>query len=86
MSIRTQIYLPDDLYKRLKRRSQSDGKPMSLYIRESLQKYLDEEEKTETFPDDPIWKIAGRGLSEDADLSTDHDRYLYFPGKGSQRE
>jgi predicted DNA-binding protein len=85
VSIRTQIYLPEDLYNRLKRRSQSDGKPMAQYIRESLQKYLDEEEKAEAFPDDPIWKI-GRGLGEDDDLSTEHDRYLYSPGKGSQRE
>ncbi|HHT47620.1 MAG TPA: hypothetical protein GX004_10120 [Firmicutes bacterium] len=86
MSIRTQIYLPEDLYNRLKRRFKSDGKPMAQYIRESLQKYLDEEEKAKVLPDDPIWKIAGKGLSEDDDLSTEHDRYLYSLGKGSQRE
>jgi len=59
---------------------------MAQYVRESLQKYLDEDEKGEVLTDDPIWKIAGRGLSETGDLSTDHDRYLYSPGKGNQKK
>jgi hypothetical protein len=79
-----QIYLTEDLYRKLKDKSRQNCLPMAQYIRESLQQYLlREEDKVTEAPDDPIWQIAGRGMSDTGDLSTEHDRHLYS-GKGEQ--
>ncbi len=82
MTVRMQIYLSSDQYDRLKRKSSLTGIPMSEYIRESLDKYLDEGDRGEAQPDDPIWKLAGKGESDSGDLSTKHDQYLYTHKKG----
>jgi predicted DNA-binding protein len=86
MSKRTQIYLPEELYYRLKEKSRYTGKPMAEFIRESLEKYLEEDEKTRLYPNDPIWQITGKGQSNDGDLSANHDRYLYTRGKGENKK
>jgi Arc/MetJ family transcription regulator len=85
MSKRTQIYLPEELYYRLKEKSQHTGKPMAEFIRESLEKYLEEDKKNELYPNDSIWQITGKEKSGDGDLSTTHNRYLYPPEKGKMR-
>lgn len=82
MSVRMQIYLTRELYQKLKEKSNSSRKPMAEHIRESLHKYLEEEEPVQATPGDRIWKIAGRGQSDLADLSTGHDQYLYAPENG----
>lgn len=86
MSKRTQIYLPEELYYRLKEKSRSTGKPMAEFIRDSLEKYLEEGEKTGLYPDDPIWQITGKGQSDDGDLSVNHDRYLYGQRKDAKKK
>lgn len=77
MAVRTQIYLPEDLYQRLKDRAAWTGKSMAEQIRESLERYLDEPPAAPPKPDDPVWQLAGRGKSKDGDLSINHDAHLY---------
>ncbi len=84
MSVRMQIYLSRDQYDKLREKSRLTGKPMSEYIRESLGKYLEEDDRGEAQPDDPVWNIAGRGESNNGDLSTKHDQYLYTRKSGDQ--
>ncbi|MBC7341277.1 MAG: CopG family transcriptional regulator [Clostridia bacterium] len=83
MAVRTQIYLSEKLYKRVKARAAKTGKSMAEQIRESLERYLDEKEAAEAKPDDPIWKLAGQIQSTEGDLSSKHDTYLY--GKENKR-
>ncbi|MDH7578579.1 MAG: CopG family transcriptional regulator [Bacillota bacterium] len=77
MNIRTQIYLPEELHRRLRDRAVESGKSMAEQIREALQRYLDETEAVIPKPDDPVWGLAGRVEGRDRDLSTGHDSYLY---------
>ncbi|MEW8958781.1 MAG: CopG family transcriptional regulator [Moorella sp. (in: firmicutes)] len=81
MAVRTQIYLPEELYERLRRRAVITGKSMAEQIRESLERYFTEIEANTPKLEDPIWQLGGRIQSEDHDLSTRHDAYLY-PRKG----
>lgn len=82
MSVRMQIYLTKELYRKLKNRSRCSGRPMAEHVRESLDKYLEETEPVKTSRDDPIWNIAGGGSSDVGDLSGQHDHYLYDPEAG----
>ena len=84
MSVRMQIYLPREQYDQLKQKSVLTGKPMAEYIRESLGKYLDEIDQPCEHTEDPIWNIVGQGKSQNGDLSTNHDQYLYGDKKGEQ--
>ena len=84
MSVRMQIYLSDEQYKQLKQKSRLTGKPMAEYVRESLGKYLDEIDQPREHSEDPIWQISGQGKSQNGDLSTHHDRYLYGDKKGEE--
>lgn len=77
MAIRTQIYLPEELHRRLRDRAAECGKSMAEQIREALERYLDETEAAIPKPDDPVWRLAGQAEGGDRDLSTDHDSYLY---------
>ncbi len=83
MAVRTQIYLSEELYKRLQDRVKATGKSMAEQIRESLVLYFNEVEANTPKPEDPIWQIAGSVESKDHDLSTHHDDYLY-PKKGNE--
>jgi len=77
MAIRTQIYLPEELYKRLQDQGKATGKSMAEQIRESLVLYFTEIEANTPKPDDPLWRIAGGVESKSHDLSAHHDDYLY---------
>jgi predicted DNA-binding protein len=75
--IRTQIYIPRDVYEELKRRSKSTGLAMAEQIRQALREYLEREEGVMLREDDPIWNIVGGVSTGDGDLSIHHDKYLY---------
>ena len=81
MAVRTQIYLPEEIYKRLRRRAVITGKSMAEQVRESLERYFTEIEASTPKPKDPVWQLGGRIQSQDHDLSVHHDAYLY-PRKG----
>lgn len=75
--VRTQVYIPGDIYEELKRRSESIGLSMAEQIRQALREYLDREEGVVLREDDPIWNIVGAISTRDGDLSIHHDKYLY---------
>ncbi|MBE3574461.1 MAG: CopG family transcriptional regulator [Firmicutes bacterium] len=77
------IYLPEDLYRRLKERASATGKSMAEQIRESLDRYFTESEAASPKPEDPIWRIAGNAAGAESDLSTRHDQYLYGEAQGA---
>ncbi len=79
--VRTQVYLPRDIYEQLKQRADSEGLTMAHQIREALTQYATES-KTEQkghilAADDPIWDMIGMGKSGVTDGSVNHDKYIY---------
>jgi hypothetical protein len=82
--VRTQVYLPRDIYEQLKERADKEGLTMARQIREALAHYVVEtEEKEEDIsrytipPDDPIWDMIGMGKGGPEDGSYNHDKYIY---------
>jgi hypothetical protein len=80
--VRTQVYLPADLYEVMKRRSENEGVTMATQIREALTRYVidleDEEEEGHILTaDDPIWELIGIGKGGPEDGSVNHDKYIY---------
>lgn len=80
--VRTQVYLPRDIYDRLKERAEAEGVTMATQIREALSEYVVETPKETKSPiltaDDPIWNIIGMGKSDITDGSVNHDKYIYI--------
>jgi hypothetical protein len=75
--VRTQVYIPGDVYEELKKRSKPTGLAMAEQIRQALREYLEGEEGVVLRKDDPIWNIVGAISTGDGDLSIHHDKYLY---------
>ncbi len=82
--VRTQVYLPRDIYEQLKERANKDGSSMATHIREALALYVvDTKENAEDAskyaipPDDLIWDMIGMGEGGPEDGSVNHDKYIY---------
>ena len=79
--VRTQVYLPQEIYRRLKQRADGEGITMAIQIREALVQYVVEiEEKTKDqilTEDDPIWELIGIGKEGPQEGSVNHDSYIY---------
>jgi predicted DNA-binding protein len=78
--VRTQVYLPQDIYEKLRSRADEEGITMAAQIREALAEYVVEKpEKKEHIltADDPIWELIGIGESGITDGSVNHDKYIY---------
>ena len=79
--VRTQIYLPQDVYDRLRRRAERERLTMAQQIRDALEAYLaDAAADAVLRPDDPLWGLVGAGEGP-ADAAEAHDRYLYGLGE-----
>jgi plasmid stability protein len=74
---RTQVYFPEELYKRLKKRAKQEGKSVASLIREASERYLKEEEEKIDWENDPLLKAIGFCKADVDDLSINHDHYLY---------
>ena len=76
--IKTQIYLPRDLFGNLKRHARHGKQSMAQVIREALSAFLEEHARPAVnWADDPITRSIGMAKGGDRDLSTHHDKYLY---------
>jgi hypothetical protein len=79
--VRTQVYLPRDIYEQLKERADNEGLTMASQIREALAQYVvetKEEDNVQVFTkDDPIWDMVGMIKSGITDGSYNHDKYIY---------
>jgi len=75
--IRTQIYLPKELFGHLKKYARHGKKSIAHVIREAIGVFLEEHARRPiNWKNDPITRSIGTAKS-DADLSEHHDKYLY---------
>jgi len=82
--VRTQVYLPREMYDRLQRRAGKHDLTLAVQIREALEDYLERVESQADdgilHADDPIFQMIGMFDSGLGDLAVNHDHYLYgFP-------
>jgi len=80
--IRTQVYLPKEIYDELRQRAKKYRLTLAVQIREALEVYIRQAKRlTEEEPilraDDPIFEMIGMYDSGVGDLSVNHDHYLY---------
>lgn len=77
---RTQLYLPDFLYQRVRQLAQEKDISMAEFIRVLLEEKFKKAEKERKKAKEKAWKeffqLAGIGKSGLKDISTAHDRYL----------
>lgn len=79
-TVRTQIYLPETLHRRLKDRGRKLHRSLADQVREAVERYLDETPEG-LADDDTIWSIMRIGDSGETDGSRRHDDILYDAGK-----
>jgi N-acetyl-beta-hexosaminidase len=79
--VRTQVYLPRDIYERLQKRAAEHALTLAVQIRAALEDYLERVESQDDdgilHADDSIFQMIGMFSSEEGDLSVNHDHYLY---------
>ncbi|HZY42241.1 MAG TPA: hypothetical protein VFF59_09600 [Anaerolineae bacterium] len=79
--VRTQVYLPRNIYDRLQRRAAEHELTLAVQIREALVDYLrhlaTESEEHVMSPDDPLLALVGSIETGLADGSINHDQYIY---------
>lgn len=80
--VRTQVYLPRNIYEQLKQRGNSEGLTLAQQIREALAQYVTEKTQPEEghilTADDPIWQLIGIAKGGPEDGSVNHDKYIYI--------
>ncbi len=82
---RTQVYFPDDLYRRIERQARSEDKSSAQVIREAVEKYLQGKNEEVDWDNDPLLKTVGIFESAQGDLSERHDDYLYGKRKARRQ-
>jgi len=72
---RTQIYIEEELDRRLRAAAAEDGRSAAALIREAVRAYL--EQRRGDRSEDPILALAGSFTSRRPDASVEHDALLY---------
>ena len=79
--IRTQIYLPKDLYHHIDQVAKREKKAKAQIIRDTLEEGLRRRQKTQKNAGEVLLEIAAMAKKYKwrgpKDLSTNHDKYLY---------
>ncbi|CAG0931269.1 hypothetical protein TFLX_02053 [Thermoflexales bacterium] len=79
--VRTQVYLPREIYERLQKRAEENDLTLAVQIREALEDYLRhavaEGEERVMSPDDPLLQLVGTMATGLGDGSINHDQYIY---------
>jgi len=89
--VTTNIRLPKQLYRDIKRLAAEEDKSMAQVLREAAAQYISTTESTirskpEEQDDDPLWLIGTDPVDADiTDASVNHDSYLYGPLSESAR-
>ncbi len=77
---RTQMYLPEDVLRELKRKAHEEKTTVASIVRSAVSELL-RKEKAKDWIEDPLWDMVGSSSSKDRDLSVNHDKYLYGKNK-----
>lgn len=83
--VRTQIYLPREQHRELRRVAEERDSSMAQVVREAVDSYLahlagPRSLGDEAFRDDPIWSLPQRARDFGSDdAARDHDDLLYGP-------
>jgi hypothetical protein len=88
--VTTNIRLPKEVYREIKRRALEEEKSLAQVVRESVVQYLtapvgvmsrsEESAMTDDWESDPLWLIGTDATIADVtDGSVNHDLYLYGP-------
>jgi metal-responsive CopG/Arc/MetJ family transcriptional regulator len=80
---RTQVYFPSEVYRRIEKQAREEDKSSAQIIREAVEKFLDEKNRSADWENDPIFQAVGILESKKGDLSENHDSYLYKARKQS---
>ena len=72
---RTQIYIDEDLDRRLREAAAEDGRSAAALIRDAVRAYLAERRGVPS--DDPVLALAGAFTSRRPNASLEHDALLY---------
>lgn len=80
---RTQLYLEERQKRVLQENSRLTGKSVGQLVREAVNEvYLKRHPRESPLSkNDPIWAFVGTGDSDETDISTHHDEYLYTTEK-----
>ncbi len=73
---RTQMYLPEDVLRELKRRAAEEKTTIAGIVRSAVSEFLGKN-REKNWLEDPLWKMVGASSSKEGDLSVNHDKYLY---------
>jgi metal-responsive CopG/Arc/MetJ family transcriptional regulator len=73
---RTQMYFPEDLLNKLKRKANNEKTTISNIVRTAIIELM-KKEKVKNWDNDSLWSMVGSCTSNDKDLSVNHDKYLY---------
>ena len=75
--IRTQIYMTKEMFADLKKQARHQKKSLAELVRTAIGSYLEDQRVSDIdWKNDPITRSLGSVVA-DADLSTNHDKYLY---------
>ena len=83
--VTTNIRLPKQLYRDIKRLAAEEDKSMAQVLREAAAQYITtsgppDRKHLEEYDDDPLWLIGSDPVGSDiTDASINHDEYLYGP-------
>jgi len=77
---RTQMYFPEDLLRRLRRKAEEENSTIAYIVRKAVSELL-RKENAKNWIEDSLWKMVGSSSSKDRDLSVNHDKYLYGKNK-----
>jgi len=72
--VRTQIYLPRDLHRALRRVARQRRVSMAHLLRDAAEEAV---RRTAPGPADPLADLIGAAATGPRDLSSEHDHYLY---------
>lgn len=72
---RTQIYIDEELDRRLRTAAAEDGRSAAALIRDAVRVYLAQRRGAPA--DDPILSVAGAFTTRRPEASSEHDRLLY---------
>lgn len=74
---RTQVYFPNEVYRKIEKQAREEDKSSARIIREAVEKYLAEKAGSIDWENDPLFQAVGILESEAGDLSENHDAYIY---------